>query len=67
MKPAIRIDDYFYHLPEDRIAKYPLAHRDDSKLLVNVDGKLSNCLFISVSEKFYDTFIVHCLFLLSGG
>jgi S-adenosylmethionine:tRNA ribosyltransferase-isomerase len=50
MKPAIRIDDYFYDLPEDRIAKYPLAHRDDSKLLVNFDGKLSDCLFKDIAE-----------------
>lgn len=30
----IRIEDYNYILPEDRIAKYPLENRDDSKLLV---------------------------------
>jgi S-adenosylmethionine:tRNA ribosyltransferase-isomerase len=29
----IRIDDYDYPLPEERIAKYPLAQRDHSKLL----------------------------------
>lgn len=50
MKPAIRIDDYFYDLPEDRIAKYPLAHRDDSKLLVNMDGELGNCLFKDIAD-----------------
>jgi S-adenosylmethionine:tRNA ribosyltransferase-isomerase len=50
MKPAIRIDDYWYVLPEDRIAKYPLAHRDDSKLLVNLDGNLSDCLFKDIAD-----------------
>ena len=30
----IRIDEYDYPLPEDRIAKYPLAERDASKLLI---------------------------------
>lgn len=34
MVQDIRIEDFTYPLPEDRIAKYPLACRDDSKLLV---------------------------------
>ena len=37
-KPIIDINDYDYPLPEGRIAKFPLANRDDSKLLVNIDG-----------------------------
>ena len=54
MKPAIRIDDYNYDLPEDRIAKYPLAQRDDSKLLVNFDGILRDCLFRNIAEYLPD-------------
>ncbi|MBR5735828.1 MAG: S-adenosylmethionine:tRNA ribosyltransferase-isomerase [Bacteroidales bacterium] len=50
MKPAIRIDDYFYDLPEDRIAKYPLANRDDSKLLVNLDGSPRDCRFRDIAD-----------------
>jgi len=50
MKPAIRIDDFFYDLPEDRIAKYPLSNRDDSKLLVNIDGILSDRYFKDIAE-----------------
>ena len=50
MKPEIRIDDYFYDLPDERIAKYPLAHRDDSKLLVNIDGSFSDCLFKDIAD-----------------
>ena len=38
----ISIDEYDYPLPEDRIAKYPLAERDASKLLVLKDGKILN-------------------------
>jgi len=34
MIPEIRIADYNYPLPDDRIAKYPLPERDSSKLLV---------------------------------
>ena len=30
----IKINDYDYNLPEERIAKFPLANRDHSKLLI---------------------------------
>lgn len=30
----IKISDYNYDLPDDRIAKFPIAQRDHSKLLV---------------------------------
>ncbi len=30
----IRIEDYSYELPEERIAKFPLADRESSKLLL---------------------------------
>ncbi|MCS6807950.1 MAG: S-adenosylmethionine:tRNA ribosyltransferase-isomerase [Bacteroidota bacterium] len=32
--PTIHVADYSYELPEDRIAAYPLAERDASKLLI---------------------------------
>ena len=38
MIPEIRIEDYNYHLPDERIAKYPLPERDGSKLLKYKDG-----------------------------
>jgi S-adenosylmethionine:tRNA ribosyltransferase-isomerase len=34
----IAIGDLTYHLPEDRIAQYPLARRDEAKLLVHREG-----------------------------
>jgi S-adenosylmethionine:tRNA ribosyltransferase-isomerase len=37
----IRIEDFTYHLPEERIAKYPLAERDQSKLLEYKEGKIA--------------------------
>lgn len=42
MVQEIRIADYDYPLPEARIARYPLAQRDDSKLLVytNASGRV---------------------------
>lgn len=38
MIPEIRIEEFNYNLPEERIAKYPLPVRDASKLLYYKDG-----------------------------
>ncbi len=50
MIPDIRIEDYNYTLPDDRIAKYPLPQRDASKLLVYKDGIPSESIFISLPD-----------------
>lgn len=49
MKP-IYIADYNYPLPDERIAKYPLAERDHSKLLVYRDGQVSEDHFYNVGD-----------------
>lgn len=41
----IRIKDYNYPLPDERIAKYPLSQRDKSKLLVYKSGDISHTVF----------------------
>lgn len=46
----IFIEEYNYPLPDERIAKYPLAERDRSKLLIYRDGKVSEDLFYHVGE-----------------
>ena len=46
----IKISDYSYHLPEVRIAKYPLAERDSSKLLVWDKGKISSDTFNHITK-----------------
>ena len=46
----ILIEDYNYPLPDERIAKYPLAKRDTSKLLVYRDGQVSEDVFVHVGE-----------------
>ena len=46
----IRISDYDYPLPEERIAKFPLEHRDDSKLLIYNQGNIHQSRFASIGE-----------------
>lgn len=46
----ILIEEYNYPLPDERIAKYPLANRDQSKLLIYRDGKVSEDQFYHVGE-----------------
>jgi S-adenosylmethionine:tRNA ribosyltransferase-isomerase len=46
----ISIEAYDYPLPEERIAKYPLAERDASKLLVLKDNKISESQFKYVGD-----------------
>ncbi len=49
MNPIL-IADYNYPLPDERIAKYPLAERDHSKLLVYKDGQVSEDVFYHVGD-----------------
>lgn len=44
----IHIADYNYPLPDERIAKFPLAERDSSKLLVYNHGEVSEDVFTSL-------------------
>lgn len=47
----IQIKDYNYPLPDERIAKYPLAQRDESKLLLRAsDGTVSESVFKRLPE-----------------
>lgn len=46
----ISIDEYDYPLPDERIAKYPLAERDASKLLVLKDNKICASQFRNIGE-----------------
>lgn len=42
---GISISDYAYDLPDEKIAKYPLAERDQSKLLVWKNGSIQDSQF----------------------
>lgn len=46
----ISIEAYDYPLPDDRIAKYPLAERDASKLLVLKDNKIQASQFKHIGD-----------------
>ena len=50
----ILIEDYNYPLPDERIAKYPLSERDQSKLLVYRDGQVGEDKFCRVGEYLPD-------------
>ncbi|MBQ9669217.1 MAG: S-adenosylmethionine:tRNA ribosyltransferase-isomerase [Prevotella sp.] len=46
----IRISDFNYPLPDERIAKFPLAQRDESKLLVYRKGEVSEDTFRNLPD-----------------
>ena len=46
----IHISEYNYPLPDERIAKFPLPTRDQSKLLIYRRGEVSEDVFTSLPE-----------------
>lgn len=50
MIPEIHIEDYNYSLPDEKIAKYPLAQRDASKLLCYKDGHPAMHKFSDIAD-----------------
>lgn len=46
----LRIRDFSYELPESRIAKYPLAERDSSRLLVYQRGRITEDTYRGISS-----------------
>jgi S-adenosylmethionine:tRNA ribosyltransferase-isomerase len=47
----IHIAEYDYPLSEDRIAKYPLPQRDQSKLLIYKDNQITESTFDHIAEQ----------------
>ena len=47
----ININDFDYPLPDERIAKFPLEHRDSSKLLVYRNGEISERRFSDIGSE----------------
>ena len=58
-KPLL-IETYNYDLSDERIAKYPLAERDSSKLLVYKNGEISESVFSNISEILPDNCLLVC-------
>ncbi|MBO7312125.1 MAG: S-adenosylmethionine:tRNA ribosyltransferase-isomerase, partial [Alistipes sp.] len=50
MKRHIDINDFNYQLPDERIAKFPLAERTSSKLLIYDNGNIAESRFSNVAE-----------------
>ena len=50
MERHIDINDFNYNLPDERIAKFPLAERSSSKLLIYEDGDIAESNFRNVAE-----------------
>lgn len=63
----LKIADFTYHLPDEKIAHHPLSKRDESKLLVYKNGLISETIFKNLHEQlqagdtliFNDTKVVH--------
>ena len=46
----IHISDYNYPLPDERLAKFPIAQRDHSKLLIYNKGEVSSDVFYNLPQ-----------------
>lgn len=47
----IRIADYSYELPDERIARFPLSQRDEAKLLIYRDGEIGHTSFGQLADQ----------------
>jgi len=72
MHPShLKIKDFSYHLPEEKIAKFPLPERDASKLLVYENGEIKEGHYKNISTYlpaqslmvFNETKVVHARLL----
>jgi S-adenosylmethionine:tRNA ribosyltransferase-isomerase len=67
----ISINDYDYNLPEEKIAKYPVLIRDNSKLLIFKDGLITDHIFSNLDHflpsksllVYNDTRVIHARLL----
>ncbi len=56
---ALRIAEFTYELPPERVAQHPLEQRDASKLLLYRDGTIADALFAELADRLpADTLLV---------
>lgn len=49
-RAQLNTKDFHYHLPDERIAKYPLADRNQSKILLYKNGELKESVFSNLEH-----------------
>ncbi|THU41051.1 S-adenosylmethionine:tRNA ribosyltransferase-isomerase [Niastella caeni] len=47
----LSVHDFTYELPEHKIARYPLAERDSSRLLIYKDGAISESVYRDIHQQ----------------
>lgn len=48
---SIRLEEFVYDLPDEKVAKYPLEVRDQSKLMIYKDGEIVHKQFTDLPEN----------------
>lgn len=56
--PRIETKDFFYELPEECIAKYPLEKRNSSKLLIYKDNEITETVFSNIYKLIPSDFLL---------
>lgn len=56
----IAIEDFNYDLPDERIAKFPLEKRDESKLLLYRNGEISHAIFKQIPDYLNEGDLLVC-------
>lgn len=56
----IQIERYSYDLPDERIARYPLPERDQSKLLVYREGEMNESIYRNLQDYIPENFLLVC-------
>ena len=56
----IAIEDFTYELPDERIAKFPIEKRDESKLLLYDKANITHTVFKNLAEQLSEGDLLIC-------